>query len=58
MIYQKRSFLILHFVYFAVLHQYNMAVRRVNLSGPTSFAPIIRKATELVIKSEKQVIMR
>ena len=34
-----------------------MAVRRVNLSGPTSFAPIIRKAIDLVISSKNQVTM-
>ena len=32
-----------------------MAVRRVNLSGPTSFAPIIRKAIDLVVGSNNQV---
>ena len=44
-----------HIIYIIVLNQYNITVRRVNLSGPTSFAPIIQKAIELVKSSDNQV---
>ena len=47
--------MIFEYYLFIVLAQYNMAVRRVNLSGPTSFAPIIRKAIDLVVGSNNQV---
>lgn len=44
-------------MFIIVLNQYNITVRRVNLSGPTSFAPIIQKAIELVKNSDNQVRM-
>lgn len=41
----------------AVLDAYNGVVRRVSLSGPTSFAPIIEKAIEIVSHSRGYYIL-
>lgn len=41
----------------AVLEAYNDVVRRVSLSGPTSFAPIIEKAIEIVSQSGSYYIL-
>ena len=49
------TIIVVFVLYIIVLSQYNIAVRRVSLSGPTSFAPIIRKAVDLVIGSNNQV---
>jgi hypothetical protein len=39
----------------AVLSQYNVVAKKVSLSGPTSFAPLIRKTIEHVIQSGNKV---
>jgi len=38
-----------------VLSQYNVVAKKVNLSGPTSFAPLIRKTIHHVIQSHNKV---
>ena len=40
-----------------VLDKYNEVVRRVSLAGPTSFAPVIRKAIEIVKETKSYQIL-
>ncbi len=41
--------------FFTVLSQYNTVAKKVNLSGPTSFAPLIRKTIQHVVQSDNKV---